>query len=1482
MSGVDSRIVTMKFDNVGFEKNARTTMSTLSKLKESLNFGNVAKAAYSHLGGITSALSKVGLKNPFAQSQRGIQELSGEAGRFNLNSMEGAVTGISKSWLALTTVALTALSNITSRAVSAGTTWIKSFTFGPIMDGLHEYQTNLQSIQTIQANTDQPLTKINKSLNELNHYSDLTIYNFSQMAENIGTFTAAGVDLKTATSSIKGIANLAALSGSSAQQAATAMYQLSQAISSGRVGLQDWNSVVNAGMGGKKLQNALAQTAVAMGQLDANAVKMVGPMKNLKISGQSFRESISAGPGKQAWLTSDVLVNTLATLDGRFSRAALSAARNADGTRKYNTQAKITNEITKARLALEKKNGVKYTDQQFKALQKMSDSAFHAATQVKTLGQVFDVAKESIGSGWGQSFKSIFGGLGEAKTLFTDMSNSINGFISRNALARNNLLAIWKKKGGRAELIDGLKLAFKGLASVFKPIQQGFREIFPKKTASDLLSLTHSFHNFAQGLKVSGDTADKIKRTFAGVFAIFSIIGKVILGVSSGFGRLFSSMRSDNGGFLNFTAGLGDSIVAFNNFLDKSQILTKFFNSFNKILSLPIKLLLGFTHILGGLFGSVDSSKATAAVDKFGKALSPLQALGQVLMTIFKRVADIFSNVGNAIGNALGGLGTALAHSITPETFKASLDVINTSLLGGIVLMLRQFMSGGLLKVDLGGGIFSGIRKTLGEATGVLQDMQAKIKAEIILKIATALAILTASLYVLSTIDDKKLAKAFAAMGLGFGVLVGAMASLIKVLGSVGVVQIYILAGAMTKLATSMLLLAAALKIMASIPFWEMVKGLAGLAAMLFIVQKALIPMAAQSKGMGKVTGSLILLGIALNIMAVALKIFATLSWDQMVRGLTALAGMLAVISIAMQSMPRNMVAQAGALLILSAALNGMAVALKIFGTIKWDAMVRGLTAVAGMLSIISIALNLMPKDMAFKAAALLAVSVALNIMAGALKIMGSMGWDAIGKGMVVLAGSLTILAVALSLMGGTAILGAAALLVAAGALAILAPILVTLGALSWESIIKGLTALAGTFIILGVAGLLLGPLVPVLLGLGVALTLIGAGLALAGAGALLFGTAFGIIVATGTAGIQLLGTMMGTIIATIPIAMGAIGKGMVEFVKAIATGGPAFVAAMSKVISNMLDAVIKNVPKFGHMLLVMVNTGVRVIGSAVPKFINLGFRLIIAFLSAISKNIGRITDIAASIIVKFLNGIGRNIGRIIQAGVNLIIKFVNGVSRAIDRNSTELGKAGGRLGLAMVKGMAKGISGAASVIKDAALGAARRAFDAVKHFFGINSPSKLMENEVGAHLPTGMALGIDKSAHIPVRSIEDMGKNALVTMKKTMSGVSDALRLEGTMDPVISPVLDLTALTKEANKMSGILKTVPVITPEVSFRQAASVVASTQPKDDGSADDTSTGSKGGGDIIFQQTLNSPKALDPVTHYRQTKNLISIAKEALK
>ena len=171
---------------------------------------------------------------------------------------------LSQKFSAVEVIGVTALMRITNQAVDAGERLVKALSLDPIISGFQEYETQINAVQTILANTSSKgttLDQVNAALDELNHYADLTIYNFTEMTRNIGTFTAAGVDLNTSVSAIKGIANLAAVSGSTSQQASTAMYQLSQALASGTVKLQDWNSVVNAGMGGQVFQDALKETA---------------------------------------------------------------------------------------------------------------------------------------------------------------------------------------------------------------------------------------------------------------------------------------------------------------------------------------------------------------------------------------------------------------------------------------------------------------------------------------------------------------------------------------------------------------------------------------------------------------------------------------------------------------------------------------------------------------------------------------------------------------------------------------------------------------------------------------------------------------------------------------------------------------------------------------------------------------------------------------------------------------------------------------------------------------------------------------------------------------------------------------------------------------------------------------------------------------------------------------------------------------------
>lgn len=1511
MAGVDNRIVTMKFDNRDFETNARTSMSTLQKLKESINFGAIAGGTVRTLGMIDSALQKVGLrnpfsamiqganrglglvgglldrlgmKNPFSSSVQGASDLQKAAqdagGPGGMGVLEGGVTSVSNKFLMLSTIAITALSNITNKIVNSTTTWLKSFTFAPVMDGLREYELNLQSIQTVQANTDQPLDKINASLDELNNYSDKTIYNFAEMARNVGTFTAAGVNLETSVSSIKGIANLAALSGSNSQQAATAMYQLSQAIAAGKVGLMDWNSVVNAGMGGKKLQTALANTAVAMGQLDASAVKMEGPMKKLTIHGKSFRESIMAGPGNEAWLTSDALVNTLAVMDGRFSKAALASEKTAEGVRKY-TDAQLDAVIADNRAAMEKKNGVKYTDAQFKSLQRMSEMAFKSAQEVKTLGQVFDIAKETIASGWSASFRNIFGDLKEAKKLFTGMSEGLNAIIEENALARNKMLVAWKEGGGRLAIIEGLKNVWSSFYEIIKAVGKGFRDIFPKTSADNLISMSKSFQEFTKKLIPGEKTLAKIRDIAGGVTSIFSIIKTVIGGVVSGFKTMFSAVGGGNGNFLSFVAGIGRALKAFDAFLKESGLVTAFFNTLGKILSIPLAVLQGLAGAFGNIFSGFSTSEGTKVGDTIGGVgdkLSGLQVIGEKIRSFFQKLGKIFSGIGKTIGGAIVKIGDLIAGMFTPETFTKTLDVVQTGLIGGILLILKKFFSGGIT-FDLTGGLFDGIKETLGAATGAFESMQMKLKADLLFKLALAIGAMALSLLILSSIDAKSLAKALGAMTTGFGILIGALAVLFKTLGKAGVVQLYIVTSAFTKLAVSMLLLAFALKVLASLSFGEIIKGLLGLAGMMFILNKAMVPLAAGSKGMGRAAFSILVMSAALVILSVALKILASMSWEELGRGLLGLAGAFVILAAAIKIMP-PLQAEALALLALGLALNMIAVAMKVFGSMSLTEIAKGLLALGASLWIIGKAISTMPKNMIFQAVALLAVSAALVLMSGALTVMGKLGWEEIAKGLIVLAGALIIIAAGLQAIGLVGTIGAIGLIAAVGALTLLVPVLTALGIMSWEMILKGLVGLAGVFTLIGVAGYLLAPVVPIILAIGAAMLLMGAGLFLAGSGALAAATAFGIFVGAGLAGIGIVIEFLKSLIMLIPQTMAAVGEGIVAMIVAIGQGAPKIASAFGRLLSNMLDVIIKNVPKIGRLFTTLITTAIKVIVTLTPKIVDAGFKLIISFLQAIDKNIGRIVHLAVNIVTKFIDGIADNLDRIIQSGVNFIIKFIDGVTEAIENNSTRVGESGAKLGIALVKGIAKAIAGGGGIIKDAAMDAARNAWKAAKEFFGIHSPSKLMFDTVGVPIVQGWALGIRKSSGQVADELSGVGKNAMTKLERTMKDVSDKVKLDPNMNPVVRPVLDLSQVAKDAKQM-GSLMGVPDVRPNTSLNKASDISVK---MDADEAAGLGTGRNRSGDtyVTLEQHNHSPKALDHIALYREGKSLISLAKETLR
>ena len=1216
MAVIDDKVVAMSFEASKFESGVNSVISSLEKLKASLKLPAASK---------------------------GLDDVGAAAKRLDLSHIGRGIDTLVQKLNYFSVAAIAIFTNVAMKAVQSGAQMIKALSIDPILAGYREYSTNLQSIQTILANTQAAgtnLKDVTRALDELNEYSDKTIYNFSQMARNIGTFTAAGVALEPATAAIKGIANLAALSGSNAEQASTAMYQLSQALAAGRVTLMDWNSVVNAGMGGTVFQRALAQTAEAMGTLEKGAVKLTGPMKNVTIQGEAFRASLSAKPGEESWLTSDVLTNTLKQFTSDLSDAELAA--------------------------------MGFNQQQIKAIQLTAKTAMFAATEVKTLTQVLDVAKETAGSGWAQTWRIIFGDFVEAKTTFTALSNTINGFINANADARNKVLQNWKDLGGRTVLIDSIKTAFQNLGEILAPIKDAFRDIFPAKTGRDLYNATLAFQNFAKSLKPSEQTVENLRRTFRGVFAALSIGKQIITGILGVFLDLFGALGGGSGGFLELTGSIGDWVVKVDAALKKGDRLKNFFESIGRVLSAPVEMLSEFARVVGEAIGVLSTGAVSTGFREITSAATPLQAVLATLTNAWEAFSDSIKDsvdvksVLVSIGDAISGIGTAIGNSLSTMNFDAILSFIRTGLFAALVLMFKEFLGKGsfLSQISTGfsSGILSNISGMFDGLNGSMKAMQNNIKAKTLKEIAIAIALLAAAVLALSLVDPKRLNASLGAMTIMLGELIGAMALLDKIATSGGFIKLPFIVAGLIGLAIAIDLLVIAVMALSRLDWDELMKGLAGVGGLLAAIAVAAKPLSTSSIGLIGAGIGIIAIAVAMKILASAMSDFGDMGWEKLTKGLTAVAVSLGILAVAAKAMPTGMVIVGVGLIAVATGLKILAGAVAQFGAMDLRTMGKGLAGVAGSLVAIGLAMKLMPKTLVLTAAGLAIVALSLGKIADAIAKMGAMSITQIAKGIGTLAASLVVLAAGLQAMTGT-FAGAAALGVAAVGISLLAPALAMLGKQSWSQILKGLVTLGAALAVIGVAGLALAPVIPALLGLGAAMLLLGGGLALAGAGILLFSMGLSALLVSAPAGVGILVAAINEFLEAIPKMAVNFALGLLSVVEAFAKTAPKFVEAMVKIINSLLDVIIQSSPKIAQAMIALLDAGLKVLDERQDEIIAAGFELLIALLKGLRDNIGEVTKTVIDIIVTFLGAIASNMTRIVAAGVNVLVQFLKGIA---------------------------------------------------------------------------------------------------------------------------------------------------------------------------------------------------------------------------
>lgn len=1304
---VDERVVEMRFDNKQFEQNIQTSLSSIDKLKRSLNLEGAAK---------------------------GLETVNDAAQKCNMSPLTNAVETVRVRFSALEVMAITALQNITNSALAAGKNLVSAFTVDLIKSGFEEYETQINAVQTILANTSSKgttLDQVNNALDELNHYADMTIYNFTEMTRNIGTFTAAGVDLDTSVAAIKGIANLAAVSGSNSQQASTAMYQLSQALAAGTVKLQDWNSVVNAGMGGQVFQDALKETAKVHGIAIDEMIKDEG----------SFRETLSKG-----WLTSDILTETLAKFTGDLNEDQLRT--------------------------------MGYADDQIKSIMEMGKTANDAATKVKTFTQLFDTLKEAAQSGWTQSWEIIVGDFEEAKELLTEVSDTFSAVINASADARNKMLQDWKDLGGRTMMIEAVKNVFEGLVSVAKPVREAFNEIFPPMTGKQLAEITERIRDLTAKFKMGEESSKNLKNTFKGVFAVLDIVGQAFKAVAGGVGELIGLFIPAGNGVLSLTGSFGEYLVKLDETVKKTDVFGKAVSTVVDIVNTAITFVKtagekvkefgkaagekfdfpGFELFhsflervhdrmaqIGDGAGKMKSG-VIVAFEMMGEALEKCKFL-KVMEALWTAVKVIAGGIADAVGTMMG----TLAEKLGNADFSGVLDILNSIAVGGIALSVSKFLKSVTEPLEGLNDVLEGVTGILDWVRGCFEAYQTNLKAGTLLKIGAAIALLAGSIVAISLIDSDKLSASLGAITVLFANLLGAMAIFNKISSDTG--KVSKACTAMIAMSVAVSILAGALKKVSDLDWGELARGLVGIAGLTTIVVASSKAMASGQKQVMKGATSLIIFGAAIKILASACKDLSKLQWDELGRGLTGVGVLFAEIAVFLRVAKFNgkMISTATGIVILAAAMKVLASAckdfdqmewseigkglagiggllaelaiftnlagnakhvmstgvaliaigaamkifasaVKDFGRLQWDEIGRGLTAMGGALAEVAIAVNLMPKNMIGIGTGLVIVGGALEIIANCMSKFGGMQWEEIGRGLTVMGGALAELAISLNFMKGT-LGGSAALLVASGALAVLAPVLSILGALSWEAIAKGLISIAGAFTIIGVAGAVLIPLVPTILALSGAFALIGVGVLTIGAGLLAAGTGlsalaigFTALATAGAAGataiVAALTVIVTGIAGLIPAVLTKVGEGIIAICKVIAAGAPAIGEAVKAVVLTLIDVFV----------------------SYVPQLADGALQLVVGVLAALVTYTPQIVDLAFKFLIGILDGIASNLPSLIKAGVDVLVAFFAGIVdalRGIDTGALLKGIAG----IGLLSAIMLALSATASLVPGAMVG---------------------------------------------------------------------------------------------------------------------------------------------------------------------------------
>ncbi len=1237
-SNIEERVLQMQFDNAQFERNASTTLNTLDRLESGLKF---------------------------TEAKKGLLGFQNASNKFNMNGVTDAIGLVINKFSAFEIIGITALQNIANKGVNYLEGMLKKLTIDNISAGWQKFGDKTTSVATL-LGQGFDLELVTEQLDQLNWFTDETSYNFVDMVNSIGKFTASGKGLEESVTALEGIANWAALSGQNATTASRAMYQISQAMGAGVMRKEDYKSIQNVSMDTKEFREHAAQCAVEIGTLRKNSdgtfTSIAEGFKSSTFSLDQFADHLT----QEGWFNSEVMMKV-------FNDYSSGVRKIYD----YIAEQEEKGRFLTASDALEEMGDT---------LTEFERKAFEAAQKARTWADVMDSVQDAVSTGWMKTFELLFGNSEEATELFTAMANELYDVFAEGGNFRNSVLKEWYDAGGRTELIEAAAKAWGDLRAAVDLVGEAFSNVFfpwekdengEKSVGAwteKVIDATHAFadfvdtiHGFMNPAKVSeglsgflensldengikkvelaGNRMENVSKILEGFFSLLHIVAQAF--------KFVGDVVTD---FIGYMIPIGDSILdtagSFGEWITDLDDAIESTNFFGKILDALQPTLKGFADFLFPIFVRIGElvdyvltylSPAEDKIGSFGdtvsEKISPLSKIFEIIGKVFSTLKGIFTDTYNtlkpiidSIGKVISDLFDKLSGAVSSGNADNILKVINAGTLGlilkGFLDWMNRFKDAKKESpIDSIKTFFQEFKTGIVDAlNGIAEAWQNSNVSDSIIKIAAAIGILAAALFILSTIDSDKLNESISAIGMLAGIVGLMAASLSKLSGSnsdgiSGIGKIFeslgksanliTLSAAIMSFAVAIGILVLAVKALGSTDIETLKKGMLSVAALLAMLMGVAYGLSKMKDDLAKGAGSLVLVAAALVILTFAVKGLGSIQTDSLGKGIMALGVVLLELAGFMYLVKSSnfSAGNATAIVILAAAMLILQKAAASFGGMDTDSLSKGLSSMAAILAGLAIFTNVVDsKGILQIGVAMIGMAASMVIFAAAMKIIAGIPVETMGASLASLAAGTLLMVVAANTIGGKGLVAGAAMVVMSAGLIAFALALKVMATVPTDSLATSILAILGALIGFAVVGVILAPIAPTIVLLAAAFALFGLGI-----------------------------TLLSTGITALSVALTALAAAIPTSIDIIIQGAAAL-------ISGFLSA----------------------LQSLVPQVVALAITVVVAFLVGIAANIETIVVAAVLIIVGFINGIAKMLPAIVQAAVNMIGMFIYGCVMAI------------------------------------------------------------------------------------------------------------------------------------------------------------------------------------------------------------------------